>query len=535
MWKTSSRVASRILRTTSLAAMAAWLGTSGALAGGSSGRSGPDPMADALARTEQAQEPKFRWIYTDDAEIDGLSEFMRMLLYSSDFSDSLQGIVYSSSQFHYRGDPSANPAVPPYGWSGGDLPNGVDRLTTFQSIIAGGGYFGADGGYAGAFANLRKHDPRYPTPQHLLSLVRVGNVDNVGEMQKVTDGSTLIKNALLAKENRPLWLVAGGGTNTIAAALDQAKKEYADTLAWPAIRQHIIATTHLYIIADQDNTFAKYIKVEWPDLNVTLSRAQWLGIAYDAGRSQFLTPYAQSFFSASFEAQIAQGPMLATYPLSSPEQASSGPAGSLLSDGDAPMYYNLLPNGLRSEEDPTYGGWGGRFQKVADHGWTDIPAYFLDPASGAFGPSTVADSGSGSTSASVAQGYPLGRWIPAIQNDMLARSRWQTADYAHANHPPAVLVPQIAQNITARPGQVVPLVALAADPDGRRLSTRWYQYPEAGTYPGTVVPFSPTHLATLVAMPTDAKPGQTIHLILEVTNDGSPPLTRYQRVILTCK
>ena len=34
-------------------------------------------------------------------------------------------------------------------------------------------------------------------------------------------------------------------------------------------------------------------------------------------------------------------------------------------------------------------------------------------------------------------------------------------------------------------------------------------------------------------VPPNATPGQTIHLILEVTDDGTPALTRYQRVIVT--
>ena len=34
-------------------------------------------------------------------------------------------------------------------------------------------------------------------------------------------------------------------------------------------------------------------------------------------------------------------------------------------------------------------------------------------------------------------------------------------------------------------------------------------------------------------VPADAQPGQTIHLILEVTDDGTPPLSSYQRVITT--
>ncbi len=495
------------------------------------GRSGPDPFAYALANAARAQEPKFRFIYTDDAEIDGLSEFMRFLLHANDFAHSLQGIVYTSSEFHYRGDPNANPPIPPVGWSGGDLPEGVDRLQTFQSIIGGGGYFGRFGGYAAAYPNLRKHDPRYPTPEHLLSLIKVGNVDNVGEMTKVTDGSTLIKEALLADDARPLWLLAGGGTNTIAAALSQVAKQYENTPQWPAIRRHIAATAHIYIILDQDGTLANYLKPNWPDLDVVVNRFQFAGIAYASSRNLLTTPEEQNYFSAPFEAQIAQGPMLAAYPLA--------PDGTLLSDGDAPMYYFLLPNGLRSVENPTWGGWGGRFAQGTNHGWSDIPAYLANPAYVPiiFPPTTpyVTDSGSGSTSALVQEGYPLGRWIPAFQNDMLSRSRWQTADYAHANHPPVAFVPFFWQNLSAAPGEVVRLFALAADPDGNRLALRWWQYQEAGTYPNAVTILNPNCLETVMLMPRDAVRGQTIHLILQVTDDGTPPLTRYQRVVVTCR
>jgi hypothetical protein len=34
-------------------------------------------------------------------------------------------------------------------------------------------------------------------------------------------------------------------------------------------------------------------------------------------------------------------------------------------------------------------------------------------------------------------------------------------------------------------------------------------------------------------VPSDAKPGQTIHLIGQVTDVAKPPLTRYVRVIVT--
>jgi hypothetical protein len=33
--------------------------------------------------------------------------------------------------------------------------------------------------------------------------------------------------------------------------------------------------------------------------------------------------------------------------------------------------------------------------------------------------------------------------------------------------------------------------------------------------------------------PADAMPGQTIHLILEATDNGTPALTRYQRIVVS--
>jgi hypothetical protein len=34
-------------------------------------------------------------------------------------------------------------------------------------------------------------------------------------------------------------------------------------------------------------------------------------------------------------------------------------------------------------------------------------------------------------------------------------------------------------------------------------------------------------------IPSDAQPGQIIHVILEASDSGTPTLTRYQRVIVT--
>ncbi|RYF58233.1 MAG: hypothetical protein EOO39_34505, partial [Cytophagaceae bacterium] len=62
---------------------------------------------------------------------------------------------------------------------------------------------------------------------------------------------------------------------------------------------------------------------------------------------------------------------------------------------------------------------------------------------------------------------------------------------------------------------------------------RWWQYEEAGTYKEKVTINHADQAKASINVPGNAVTGQTIHLILEVTDQGTPALTRYQRVIAT--
>jgi hypothetical protein len=46
---------------------------------------------------------------------------------------------------------------------------------------------------------------------------------------------------------------------------------------------------------------------------------------------------------------------------------------------------------------------------------------------------------------------------------------------------------------------------------------------------------NPSSLDTTLRIPADAAAGQTIHVILEATDSGTPSLTRYQRLIVTVR
>src|SRR6185369_7692077 len=104
-----------------------------------------------------------RTIVTTDLEIDDQASFHRYLLYANDL-DTI-GIIATSSRFHHAGGPTADGrTVKAKTWAGNGWP---------IKLI--------DGGYKQVYDKLVKHDPRYPTPQQLLSLYKIGNVVEVGE------------------------------------------------------------------------------------------------------------------------------------------------------------------------------------------------------------------------------------------------------------------------------------------------------------------------------------------------------------------
>ncbi|MCO8270544.1 hypothetical protein M1L60_08030 [Actinoplanes sp. TRM 88003] len=94
-------------------------------------------------------------------------------------------------------------------------------------------------------------------------------------------------------------------------------------------------------------------------------------------------------------------------------------------------------------------------------------------------------------------------------------------------------MPQFPRDIDALDGAVRPRRHRLLDADGDKLSYRWWQYTDAGTYPGSVAVTGGSTASFRV--PADAVRGQTIHLIFEVTDDGAPALKHYQRVIVTVK
>jgi len=124
-------------------------------------------------------------------------------------------------------------------------------------------------------------------------------------------------------------------------------------------------------------------------------------------------------------------------------------------------------------------------------------------------------------------------FFSAAQNDFAARLKWAvTPKFSDANHPPKVSI-RGSLDISARPGSTVNLEGEVSDPDRNGVTVKWWQHNDAGTYPGDITFSAPTAPRTTFRVPGDATPGQTIDIILEATDDGTPHLTRYARIIVT--
>jgi hypothetical protein len=127
---------------------------------------------------------------------------------------------------------------------------------------------------------------------------------------------------------------------------------------------------------------------------------------------------------------------------------------------------------------------------------------------------------------------PMWRWSIPFQNDWAARADWCVASqYEKANHPPIARVTG-ALDRTVKPGERVELSAdRSSDPDGDALSLKWWRYDEADSAKSTIDIDGAASKEAGFIVPKE--PGKTIHIIAEVTDRGTPPLTRYRRIVFT--
>lgn len=125
------------------------------------------------------------------------------------------------------------------------------------------------------------------------------------------------------------------------------------------------------------------------------------------------------------------------------------------------------------------------------------------------------------------------RWREAYQHDFAARIDWSnTPDYSDANHPPIAKLEHANERSVKSGDKVILSAAGSTDPDNNHLKYQWIHYKEVGTLNanGLKLEHADKEVASFIAPKVNKT--ETMHMILAVTDDGTPSLTRYQRVII---
>ena len=137
------------------------------------------------------------------------------------------------------------------------------------------------------YPNLKIHNANYPTPEYLKSKIRMGNVDFDGDYSKDTPGSELIKQVLLDDNDEQVFLLAWGGASTIARALKSIEDIYSGTSEWESIKAKVSHKGILSLSGDQDDTYAKYIKPFWPDMEQMQGGGMTVGTCLQCAEHMF--------------------------------------------------------------------------------------------------------------------------------------------------------------------------------------------------------------------------------------------------------
>jgi hypothetical protein len=403
--------------------------------------------------------------------------------------------------------------------------------------------------YGEVQANLGKHAPGWPAVELLRSRVTSGP-DGYGlaaiKKKELSSGAAALIFAAQSDDPRPLWISVWGGANTLAEALMHARA----TLTTAQL-DTLVAKLRVYSISDQDDA-GPWIRREFPRLFYIVkpsgpnaeeyASATWTGISGDVYYRNCAGAEGSTVTNQWLESHVRKkGPLGQHYPHF-----------EFIMEGDTPAFLGLTNNGLSSFRNPSWGGWGGRYVYRQPYGemhaiWTQGGDAFArvtsqDAVFGTDGKLYLSDQAT------------IWRWRTAFQHDFAARMDWTVKEYREANHAPTLVVNTIEGTtpirVSTAVGKTVILDAAgSADPDGHRLNYRWYHYAEAGFVPGHALAkvtlsggntpradVTVTEACRPAWLPSkDPCPDSHAHIILEVTDSGTPALTSYRRVILELK
>lgn len=345
----------------------------------------------------------------------------------------------------------------------------------------------------------------WPGVEYLRSVTMLGSTKMgmkfIGENND-SEGSRKIIQLADENDNRPIWITVWGGGNTFAQAVWRVQHDRT-----PEQFRTFLHKFRVYTITDQDRPWSQGDTIAY-----SRSAHQWLRKFEDL---KFF--WDECAWKHQNDTGVRNWEQYATHIQNHGNLGALYPKYKWGVEGDTPSYLHVMPVGLSDPDVPNQGGWSGYFE------W-----------------GTGRDGVTKSFTNYTGKAYDIGTkyfayFYPAIFNNFAARMDW--AKDGKGNRNPIVVVNKdkslSAIHIKAQAGKKITLDASkTTDPDKDQLNYKWWILPEAGNYTGEVKVENNNSAVASAYLPDDFT-GKTLHIICEVTDNGTPRLTAYRRIIIS--